>query len=171
MEDIFPEGLGMVTGSAMPRGLALLRNMPAAGVRVHVLGEEGVFGHLPVACGVARGLQAGRVGLPDEHAHVGVQVALLTVTVRRVAVEHRGRRCHSARVVTAQVKIAFFPTPMYLNRGCCGCRRGCRISPLSPGGLMMMVIMTMTIMMMTTTIMLCAAGLALTCDPQNNGPP
>jgi len=25
-----------------------------------------------------------------------------------------------------------FPTPMYLNRGCCGCRRGCRSSPLSP---------------------------------------
>ena len=34
-------------------------------------------------------------------------------------------------VLTGTGKDRVFPTPMYLNRGCCGCRRGCRSSPLS----------------------------------------
>jgi len=34
--------------------------------------------------------------------------------------------------VTSTAKDQVFFVPMYLNRGCCGCRRGCRSSLLSP---------------------------------------
>tara|TARA_B110000503_G_scaffold139044_1_gene226517 strand:+ start:1230 stop:1481 length:252 start_codon:yes stop_codon:yes gene_type:complete len=36
-------------------------------------------------------VDVGRVGLADEHAHVGVQVAILLLAVRRVAVKDRAR--------------------------------------------------------------------------------
>jgi len=31
--------------------------------------------------------------------------------------------------VTGTGKGRFFPVPMHLNRGCCGCPRGCRYLP------------------------------------------
>jgi hypothetical protein len=52
-----------------------------------------------VAAPVARRVQIARVGLADEHAHVGVQVALRRVAVLPVAVENRGRFGRRLRVV------------------------------------------------------------------------
>ena len=56
---------------------------------------------------VARGVDVGRVGLADEHGHVGVQVALLVLAVRRVAVKNRARLSPLPCAVVEAGQVAF----------------------------------------------------------------
>jgi len=70
---------------------------------------------------------AERRGMKDTDCAEGVDVVGGVAGVNDVG-RDSGR---DDSAVTGKAKDWFFSVLMYLNRGCCGCRRGCHHSPLS----------------------------------------